>query len=70
MAGRRIEGNFNQGWGIAAFITLLAAAGFATAFVVNQRTFHSPNDVTAPTGGAAESHTPAAPTSGAGAAKH
>ena len=28
--GRRIEGNFNQGWGIAAFITLLAAAGFAT----------------------------------------
>ena len=50
--GRRIEGNFNQGWGIAAFITLLAAAGFATAFIVNQRTFHSPNDVTAPTAGA------------------
>jgi hypothetical protein len=55
---RRIEGNFNQGWGIAAFITLLAAAGFATAFVVNQRTFHSPNDVTAPVAGE-PSHTPA-----------
>ena len=56
--GRRIEGNFNQGWGIAALVTLLVAAGFATAFMINQRTFHSPNDVTAPTGGA-ESHGPA-----------
>jgi hypothetical protein len=58
MAGRRIEGTFNQGWGIAAFITLLAAAGFATAFTINRRTFRSPNDVTAPTG-SAESHAPA-----------
>ena len=56
---RRIEGNFNQGWGIAAFITLLAAAGFATTFMIIRRTFHSPNDVTAPAGGAAESHAPA-----------
>lgn len=56
--GRRIEGNFNQGWGIAALVTLLAAEGFATAFMINQRTFHSPNDVTAPTRGA-ESHAPA-----------
>lgn len=55
---RRIEGNFNQGWGIAALITLLAAAGFATAFTINKRTYHSPNDVTAPTG-SAESHAPA-----------
>lgn len=68
MAGRRIEGNFNQGWGIAAFITLLAAAGFATAFTIKQRTFHSPNDVTAPTGGAADAHAPA-PAPG-GAVKH
>lgn len=59
MAGRRIEGNFNQGWGIAAFITLLAAAGFATAYTINKRTFHSPNDVTAPTAGEAASHAPA-----------
>lgn len=58
MAGRRIEGNFNQGWGVATFITLLAAAGFATAFMIKQRTYHSPNDVTAPTGGSAE-HAPA-----------
>ena len=56
---RRIEGNFNQGWGIAAFVTLLAAAGFATAFMIHQRTFRSPNDVSAPTGAAAESHAPA-----------
>ena len=55
---RRIEGNFNQGWGSAVFITLRAAAGFATAYTINRRTFHSPNDVTAPTG-AAESHAPA-----------
>lgn len=58
MAGRRIEGSFNQGWGIATFITLLALAGFATAFTINRKTFHSPNDVTAPAGGA-ESHAPA-----------
>ena len=68
MAGRRIEGNFNQGWGIAAFITLLAAAGFTTAYMIKQRTFHSPNDVTAPTSGGAE-HAPAAPAAG-GAVKH
>lgn len=56
---RRIEGNFNQGWGIATFIILLAAAGFATAFTIHRRTFRSPNDVTAPSGGA-EAHTPPA----------
>ena len=62
MAGRRVEGNFNQGWGIAAFVTFLAAAGFATAYMLNQRTFHSPNDVTAPTSsGAAHAPAPAAP---------
>ena len=58
MAGRRIEGNFNQGWGVATFITLLALAGFVMAFTINRRTHYSPNDVTAPTGGA-ESHAPA-----------
>lgn len=57
--GRRIEGNFNQGWGVAAFITLLAVAGFATAYTIKQRTFHSPNDVTAPAGGGGASHEPA-----------
>jgi hypothetical protein len=58
---RRIEGNFSQGWGIAAFITLLAAAGFATAYTIKTRTFHSPNDVTAPTTEAPAAHAPAAP---------
>lgn len=48
MAGRRIEGNFNQGWGIAAFVTLLAVAGFVLAFTVNRRIYRSPNDVLAP----------------------
>ena len=62
---RRIEGSFNQGWGVAAFITFLAAAGFATAFYIKTKTFHSPNDVTAPTAAAAESHAPAP-----GPAKH
>ena len=59
MAAKRIEGNFNQGWGFAALITLLAAAGFATAFTINRRTFRSPNDVTAPTAGAEASNTTA-----------
>jgi hypothetical protein len=56
MAGRRIEGNFNQGWGIAAFITLLAVAGFVTAFAVNRNTHRAPVDVMAPVSGKAESH--------------
>lgn len=56
MAGRRIEGNFNQGWGFAAFITLLAAAAFFTAFAIYDNTYHSPNDPTAPSRGAAEAH--------------
>lgn len=56
MAGRRIEGNFSQGWGFAAFITLLAAAAFFTAFTIYGNTYHSPNDPTAPSKGAAEAH--------------
>jgi hypothetical protein len=58
MASRRIEGKFNQGWGIAALVTLMAVAGFATAYTLKQRTWHSPNDVTAPTPGGA-THAPA-----------
>lgn len=44
MEDRRIEGNFSQGWGIAAFIVLLAVAAFVTAGLIKQRTFHSPVD--------------------------
>jgi hypothetical protein len=48
MADRRIEGNFSQGWGVAAFITLLAVGAFVAAGVYKQNNFHSPNDVSAP----------------------
>jgi hypothetical protein len=45
MAGRRVEGSFNQGWGIALFICVLTAACFAGAFAIHQRTFRAPTDV-------------------------
>jgi hypothetical protein len=48
MAQQRIEANFSQGWGVATFIVLLVAAAFATAFTINRKTFHSPNDPTSP----------------------
>ncbi|MEP7345650.1 MAG: hypothetical protein ABI877_10290 [Gemmatimonadaceae bacterium] len=48
MADRRIEGNFSQGWGVAAFITLLAVGAFVAAGVYKKNSFHSPNDVSAP----------------------
>lgn len=49
MSGRRIEGNFSQGWGFASFILLLAVGAFALAFVIHGNTFRSPNDVLGPT---------------------
>ena len=49
MPPRRIEGNFNQGWGTAAFVTLLVVLCFAVAFTINRRTHRSPTDVLAPT---------------------
>lgn len=48
MSGRRIEGNFNQGWGFATFILLLAVGAFALAFVIHGNTYRSPNDVLGP----------------------
>ena len=44
MADRRIEGNFSQGWGVAAFIVLLAVGAFVVAGTIKKNTFHSPND--------------------------
>ena len=48
MASRRIEPNFNQGWGVAAFIMLLVVAAFSIAFTINRRTHSSPLDPTIP----------------------
>jgi hypothetical protein len=59
MTARRIEGNFNQGWGVAGLITLLVVAAFVIAFTVNRRTHYSPNDVLAPTAGAPATPAPA-----------
>jgi hypothetical protein len=52
MADRRIEGNFSQGWGIAALVTLLAVACFVGAFLINRATHYSPTDTLAPARGA------------------
>ena len=48
MSGRRIEGSFSQGWGVAAFITLLAVGAVAMAYTVHTNTYRSPNDVLGP----------------------
>lgn len=61
MTARRIEGNFNQGWGVAAFVTLMVVAAFTIAFMVNRRTHYSPNDVLAPSSTAPAAHAPAKP---------
>ena len=44
---RRVEGSFSQGWPIAIFVTALAVGSFVMAGVIHNRTFRSPNDVTA-----------------------
>ena len=44
MTGRRIEGNFNQGWGFAIFITLLAVAMYVGAGLIKKATYHDPRD--------------------------
>ena len=61
--------NFSQGWGIAGLITGMAIGAFALAGYIKSRTFHSPNDVTAPTRGSASQATAAAEHAPA-AAKH
>lgn len=45
---RRVEANFNQGWGAALFIVVLTAALWFTAFTIHKRTYHSPNDPLVP----------------------
>jgi hypothetical protein len=41
---RRIEGNFDQGWPFAIFITALAIGLFALAGVIKKNTFQDPTD--------------------------
>ena len=49
MEPRRVEGSFSQGWGIAIAILVLAVGLFIGAGIIKRATFHSPNDVLAPT---------------------
>lgn len=56
MEDRRIEGNFSQGWGIAAFITALAVAAFVAAGIIKAKTFVSPNDPLSPKPAAEAAH--------------
>jgi hypothetical protein len=53
MAGRRIEGSFNQGWGIAIGVCLLTAACVTGAFLIHKRTFHPPTQAVTGAEGAA-----------------
>lgn len=48
MEPRRIEGSFAQGWGIAITVLIVAAGLFIGAGMIKRATFHSPNDVLAP----------------------
>ena len=50
-------------------ITAMAVGAFLLAGYIKSRTFHSPNDVTAPTRGSAE-HAPAAAEHAPAAEKH
>ena len=50
---RRIDGNFNQGWGIALFVTALAVAAFVGAGLYKRATYHAPTDPLGTTQGAA-----------------
>ncbi|MCC6319658.1 MAG: hypothetical protein IT361_18455 [Gemmatimonadaceae bacterium] len=68
MATHSNQPNFSQGWGIAGLITALAVGAFLLAGYIKSSTFHSPNDPTAPSGGA--SHAPAPADAAAPEAKH
>lgn len=65
MADRRIDGNFSQGWGIAAFITALAVGSFVTAGIIKQRTYQPPSDPTAPSSARPKAHATPADSKGA-----
>jgi hypothetical protein len=50
---RHVPVNTSQGWGIAAAVVTLAIVLVASAIYINRTKHHSPNDVLAPTRGAA-----------------
>lgn len=53
---RRIEGNFNQGWGVGAFILALAVGAFFVAHMIHERTYRPPTDPLAAASAPAERH--------------
>ena len=56
MEERYIKAHNNQGWGIAALVIALAIALVVWAWWMNRTTYHSPNDVLAPSSSAAGAH--------------
>lgn len=53
---RRIEGNFNQGWGFAGVIVALAVACAVGAWWLHTSTYHHPTDVRMEAMGTATAH--------------
>ena len=49
---RRIEGRFNEGWGIAALVVALAVACAVGAWWIHASTYHHPTDLRMHTVGA------------------
>lgn len=50
---RHVPVNTSQGWGVVAAVVTLAIVLVASAIYINRTRHYSPNDVLAPTGGAA-----------------
>jgi hypothetical protein len=44
-SSRRIEGQHNEGWGIAALVVGLAVACAASAWWIHTSTYHHPTDL-------------------------
>ena len=42
---RRIEGRFNEGWGVAGLVVALAVACVVGAWWLHSSTYHHPTDV-------------------------
>ena len=44
-SNRRIEGRFNEGWGVAALVVGLAVACAASAWWIHASTYYHPTDL-------------------------